>query len=105
MARGSNSLRRGIRIAPAIAIAGAIAAGVASSKGAEPTTGAGPTKVCDILGVGLFDICEIRVHPTGGVVARLGTMSQGQGHATTLAQVCAAEGEAQPLLGHADRTP
>ena len=27
--------------------------------------GAGPTKVCDILGIGLFDSCEIRVHPTG----------------------------------------
>ena len=45
--------------------------------------GAGPTKACDILGIGLFDSCEIRVHPTGGVIARLGTMSQGQGHATT----------------------
>ncbi|MEQ1659585.1 MAG: molybdopterin cofactor-binding domain-containing protein, partial [Hylemonella sp.] len=33
--------------------------------------GAGPTKVCDILGIGLFDSCEIRVHPTGGVIARL----------------------------------
>ena len=43
--------------------------------------GAGPTKVCDILGIGLFDSCEIRVHPTGGVIARLGTMTQGQGHA------------------------
>jgi carbon-monoxide dehydrogenase large subunit len=51
--------------------------------------GAGPTKVCDILGVGLFDSCEIRVHPTGGVVARLGTMTQGQGHATTYAQIIA----------------
>lgn len=53
--------------------------------------GAGPTKVCDILGIGLFDSCEIRVHPTGGVVARMGTMSQGQGHATTYAQIIATE--------------
>ena len=53
--------------------------------------GAGPTKVCDILGIGLFDSCEIRVHPTGGVIARLGTMSQGQGHATTYAQIIASE--------------
>jgi carbon-monoxide dehydrogenase large subunit len=53
--------------------------------------GAGPTKVCDILGVGLFDSCEIRVHPTGGVIARLGTMSQGQGHSTTYAQIIATE--------------
>jgi aerobic carbon-monoxide dehydrogenase large subunit len=53
--------------------------------------GAGPTKVCDILGIGLFDSCDIRVHPTGGVIARLGTMSQGQGHATTYAQIIATE--------------
>jgi aerobic carbon-monoxide dehydrogenase large subunit len=53
--------------------------------------GAGPTKVCDILGIGLFDSCEIRVHPTGSVIARLGTMSQGQGHATTYGQIIATE--------------
>jgi len=53
--------------------------------------GAGPTKACDILGIGLFDSCEIRVHPTGSVIARLGTMSQGQGHATTYAQIIATE--------------
>jgi carbon-monoxide dehydrogenase large subunit len=53
--------------------------------------GAGPTKVCDILGIGLFDSCEIRVHPTGGVIARLGTQTQGQGHATTYAQIIATE--------------
>lgn len=53
--------------------------------------GAGPTAVCDILGVGLFDSCEIRVHPTGGVIARLGTMTQGQGHATTYSQIIATE--------------
>src|SRR5499427_3222080 len=53
--------------------------------------GAGPTKVCDILGIGLFDSCEIRVHPTGGVIARLGTMTQGQGHSTTYAQIIATE--------------
>src|SRR3546814_8737666 len=27
--------------------------------------GAGPTRNCDILGVGMFDSCEIRIHPTG----------------------------------------
>jgi carbon-monoxide dehydrogenase large subunit len=53
--------------------------------------GAGPTKVCDILGIGLFDSCEIRVHPTGAVIARLGTMTQGQGHTTTYAQIIATE--------------
>ena len=53
--------------------------------------GAGPSKNCDILGIGMFDACEIRVHPTGSAVARLGTKSQGQGHETTYAQILATE--------------
>jgi carbon-monoxide dehydrogenase large subunit len=53
--------------------------------------GAGPVKNCDILGLGMFDSCEIRIHPTGSAVARLGTISQGQGHATTFAQILATE--------------
>ncbi len=53
--------------------------------------GAGPTKACDILGVGMFDSAEIRVHPTGSVIARMGTITQGQGHETTYAQIIASE--------------
>ena len=53
--------------------------------------GAGPTRNCDILGVGMFDSCEIRIHPTGAAIARLGTKSQGQGHETTYAQILATE--------------
>jgi carbon-monoxide dehydrogenase large subunit len=53
--------------------------------------GAGPSKICDILGVGMFDSCEIRVHPTGSAIARMGTISQGQGHQTTYAQIIATE--------------
>jgi carbon-monoxide dehydrogenase large subunit len=53
--------------------------------------GAGPVKNCDILGMGMFDSCEIRIHPTGSALARLGTISQGQGHATTFAQILATE--------------
>ena len=53
--------------------------------------GAGPSKACDILGVGMFDSAEIRVHPTGSVIARMGTKSQGQGHETTYAQIIASE--------------
>ena len=53
--------------------------------------GAGPTRNCDILGIGMFDSCEIRVHPTGSAIARLGTKSQGQGHETTYAQIIASE--------------
>jgi carbon-monoxide dehydrogenase large subunit len=53
--------------------------------------GAGPVKNCDILGLGMFDSCEIRIHPTGSAIARIGTISQGQGHATTFAQILASE--------------
>lgn len=42
--------------------------------------GAGPSRNCDILGVGMFDSAEIRIHLTGSIVARMGTKSQGQGH-------------------------
>jgi carbon-monoxide dehydrogenase large subunit len=53
--------------------------------------GAGPSKHFDILGIKMFDSCEIRVHPTGKATARLGTKSQGQGHETTYAQIIAEE--------------
>lgn len=53
--------------------------------------GAGPSKICDILGIGMFDSCEIRVDPTGSAIARMGTISQGQGHQTTYAQIIATE--------------
>ncbi|MGZ5114246.1 MAG: molybdopterin cofactor-binding domain-containing protein, partial [Usitatibacter sp.] len=72
--------------------------------------GAGPTKVCDILGIGLFDSCDIRVNPTGSAITRLGTMSQGQGHATTYAQIIATElglssEEIQIEEGDTDKAP
>ena len=53
--------------------------------------GAGPSKDFDILGLKMFDSCEIRVHPTGKATARFGTKSQGQGHETTYAQIIAEE--------------
>jgi aerobic carbon-monoxide dehydrogenase large subunit len=53
--------------------------------------GAGPSKNCDILGVSMFDSAEIRIHPTGSIIARMGTKSQGQGHETTWAQIIATE--------------
>ncbi|HEY6103540.1 MAG TPA: aerobic carbon-monoxide dehydrogenase large subunit [bacterium] len=53
--------------------------------------GAGPSKHFDILGIKMFDSCEIRVHPTGKAIARFGTKSQGQGHETTYAQIVAEE--------------
>jgi aerobic carbon-monoxide dehydrogenase large subunit len=53
--------------------------------------GAGPSKQFDILGIKMFDSCEIRIHPTGKAIARFGTKSQGQGHETTYAQIVAEE--------------
>ena len=53
--------------------------------------GAGPSHQFDIIGIKMFDSCEIRVHPTGKATARFGTKSQGQGHETTYAQIIAEE--------------
>jgi carbon-monoxide dehydrogenase large subunit len=53
--------------------------------------GAGPSRQFDILGIKMFDSCEIRIHPTGKAIARFGTKSQGQGHETTYAQIVAEE--------------
>jgi len=39
----------------------------------------------------MFDSCEIRIHPTGSAIARLGTKSTGQGHETTYAQIISTE--------------
>ena len=53
--------------------------------------GGGPSRDFDILGLKMFDSAEIRVHPTGKAIVRLGTKSQGQGHETTYAQIVAEE--------------
>src|SRR2546427_1218496 len=53
--------------------------------------GAGPSHDFDIIGLKMFDSCEIRVHPTGKVLARIGVQTQGQGHETTFAQIIAEE--------------
>ena len=53
--------------------------------------GAGPAHSFDIAGIKMFDSAEIRVHPTGKAICRMGTKSQGQGHETTYAQIVAQE--------------
>src|SRR6201747_802352 len=53
--------------------------------------GAGPSKNCDILGIAMFDSCEIRMHPTGAGIAGVGSKSRGQGHETTGAKIIATE--------------
>jgi carbon-monoxide dehydrogenase large subunit len=53
--------------------------------------GAGPSHTFDILGIKMFDSAEIRIHPTGSTIVRIGVQSQGQGHETTFAQIVAEE--------------
>ena len=72
--------------------------------------GAGPRKDMDILGLGMDDGCELRVHPTGKAVVRVSCMSQGQGHETTFAQIVAEEigippADIQVVNGDTDQTP
>src|SRR5215211_6799625 len=53
--------------------------------------GAGKGKDYDIVGLRMFDSAELRVHPTGKAVLKLGVRHQGQGHETTFAQIVAEE--------------
>jgi carbon-monoxide dehydrogenase large subunit len=53
--------------------------------------GAGHGAEFDILGLRMFDSAELRVHPTGKALLRMGVKSQGQGHETTFAQIVAEE--------------
>ena len=74
------------------------------------TVGAGPRKRFDIVGLGMADGAELRVHPTGKAVVRLSVQSQGQGHETTFAQIVAEELRIPPedidvVHGDTDQTP
>jgi len=53
--------------------------------------GLAPSNVAGALGAraGLFEVAEVRVHPTGKVTLFTGSHSHGQGHETTFAQVVA----------------
>jgi carbon-monoxide dehydrogenase large subunit len=53
--------------------------------------GAGNSKDYDILGIKMFDSAELRVHPTGKAILKIGVQTQGQGHETTFAQIVASE--------------
>jgi aerobic carbon-monoxide dehydrogenase large subunit len=72
--------------------------------------GAGPRKDMDILGLGMADGSELRVHPTGKATLRVSCMSQGQGHETTFAQIVAEQigippADIQVVNGDTDQTP
>jgi carbon-monoxide dehydrogenase large subunit len=53
--------------------------------------GAGKGKDYDIAGLRMFDSAELRIHPTGKAILKLGVRTQGQGHETTFAQIVASE--------------
>ncbi|MFE9171852.1 aerobic carbon-monoxide dehydrogenase large subunit [Streptomyces kebangsaanensis] len=72
--------------------------------------GAGPRKHMDILGLGMADGAELRVHPTGKAVLRISVQTQGQGHETTFAQIVAEElgippEDVEVVHGDTDQTP
>ncbi len=72
--------------------------------------GAGPRKHMDILGLGMADGVDLRVHPDGTAVLRIAVQTQGQGHETTFAQIVAEELGIPPdrvevVHGDTDQTP
>ena len=72
--------------------------------------GAGHGAEFDIAGLRMFDSAELRVHPTGKAILKLGVRSQGQGHETTFAQIVANELGIPPedvavVEGDTDNTP
>src|SRR5438477_300128 len=72
--------------------------------------GAGPGKHYDIAGLRMFDSAELRVHPTGKAILKLGVKSQGQGHETTFAQIVTEElgipaADVEVQEGDTDNTP
>jgi len=72
--------------------------------------GAGPRKHMDILGLGMADGAELRIHPTGTAVLRISVQTQGQGHETTFAQIVAEElglspDDVEVVHGDTDTTP
>jgi carbon-monoxide dehydrogenase large subunit len=72
--------------------------------------GAGPREHMDILGLGMADGADLRVHPTGTAVLSISVQTQGQGHETTFAQIVAEElglspDDVEVVHGDTDRTP
>ena len=72
--------------------------------------GAGKGIEYQIAGLRMNDGAELRIHPTGKAVLKLGVKSQGQGHETTFAQIVAEELGLQPedvevQEGDTDNTP
>ena len=72
--------------------------------------GAGNSRTYDIAGLKMIDSAELRIHPTGKAILKLGVKSQGQGHETTFAQIVAEElgipfSDVKVQEGDTDNTP
>jgi aerobic carbon-monoxide dehydrogenase large subunit len=72
--------------------------------------GAGPRRHMDILGFGMADGADLRVHASGKAVLSISAQTQGQAHETTFAQIVAEElgispNDIQVRHGDTDRTP
>jgi carbon-monoxide dehydrogenase large subunit len=72
--------------------------------------GAGPRHLMDIMGLGMADGADLRVHPTGKASLAISVQTQGQGHETTFAQIVAHElglspDDVEVVHGDTDRTP
>ncbi len=72
--------------------------------------GAGPRGHMDIMGLGMADGADLRVHPSGKAVLAVSVQTQGQGHETTFAQLVAHElglspDDVEVVHGDTDRTP
>ncbi|HWG13910.1 MAG TPA: aerobic carbon-monoxide dehydrogenase large subunit [Streptosporangiaceae bacterium] len=72
--------------------------------------GAGPRGHMDIMGLGMADGADLRVHPSGKAVLAISVQTQGQGHETTFAQLVAHElglspDDVEVVHGDTDRTP
>ncbi len=63
----------------------------AAARGDVRRIGVGIACYAQGTGLGPFEGATVRVDPTGKVYVVIGVAAQGQGHATTLAQVCAEE--------------
>jgi carbon-monoxide dehydrogenase large subunit len=63
----------------------------AAQQGSARRIGVGVACYAQGTGLGPFESATVRVDPSGKVYVLIGVAAQGQGHATTLAQVCAEE--------------
>ena len=63
----------------------------AKRRGGARPIGIGLSAYVEGTGIGPFEGADVRVDPNGTVFVHLGVCAQGQGHETTLAQICADE--------------